>query len=256
MATGTQHRFSPTTAAALMIAVLSSVLAAGNADVAAVSTPTPKQIVPSPTPTPVPPGAIQVEVVLLSGKKRLTGEDSVAWMPQYKARVQSGSHLKIAQNKKQFEPRLAIVPVGSTVDFPNFDKVFHNVFSLSTPKTFDLGLYRRGKSKSIRFDQPGLVQIYCNIHPQMSAYLMIVDSRRHGVANDRGLISLRSIPPGRRSVEGWNVRGGLWNREVTVRPGRTEALTVEIDISNWREAQHLNKHGKEYPPTDDDDFRY
>ena len=209
-----------------------------------------------PTATPVPPGAIQIEVVLLSGKKRLTGDDSVAWMPQLKARGADGSHLKVAQNKKQFEPRMAIVPVGSTVDFPNFDRVFHNVFSLSTPKSFDLGLYRRGKSKSVQFDQPGLVQIYCNIHPHMSAYLMIVDSRRHGVANEKGSIYLRSIPPGRRSIEGWNVRGGLWSREVTVRPGRTAVLTVELDISNWREAQHLNKHGKEYPPPDDDDFRY
>jgi plastocyanin len=164
--------------------------------------------------------------------------------------------VKIAQRKKQFEPRVSIASVGSTVDFPNFDRVFHNVFSLSTPKSFDLGLYRKGKSKSVRFDHPGLVQVYCNIHPHMAAYLMIVDSERHGVADTDGTITLRAIPAGRWTVRGWNARGGMWTRQVTVRPARTSSLTVEIDVSSWRETPHLNKHGKEYPPPDDDDFRY
>jgi hypothetical protein len=90
----------------------------------------------------------------------------------------------------------------------------------------------------------------------MVAYLMVVDSRRHGVADAAGRITLRNIPPGPTEVAGWNVRGGMWSREVTVRPGRTTALTVELDVSSWRESSHLNKYGKEYPPPDDDDFRY
>ncbi len=210
----------------------------------------------SPTPTPVPPGAIVVDVSVAAGKKNLPGDDSVAWIPALKGRNSNAPRVKIAQNKKQFEPRIAVVSVGSTVDFPNYDRVFHNVFSLSKPQPFDLGLYRRGKSESVRFQQPGLIQIYCNIHPHMVAYLMVVDSRRHGVADDDGRIILRNIPPGPTVVEGWNVRGGMWSREVTVRPGRTSTLTVELDISSWRDASHLNKHGKEYPPPDDDDFRY
>lgn len=210
----------------------------------------------SPTPSPVPPGTIVIEVGLTSGRKQLHGDDSVAWIPALKGRSTSEARVKIAQNKKQFEPRIAIVSVGSTVDFPNYDRVFHNVFSLSKPKPFDLGLYRKGKSESVRFSQPGLIQIYCNIHPHMVAYLMVVDSRRHGTADDRGRITLTHIPPGRTVVEGWNVRGGMWSREVTVRPGRTSRLEVDLDISSWRDASHLNKYGKEYPPPDDDDFRY
>ena len=211
---------------------------------------------PTATPSPVPPGEVEIEVVLLSGKKRLTGDDSVAWVPKLTARGRAETHVKIAQKNKQFEPRIAVVSVGSQVDFPNFDRVFHNVFSLSTPQPFDLGLYRKGKSKSVRFDQPGLVQIYCNIHPHMVAYLMIVDSRRHGTADARGRIRLRKIPPGVTTIEGWNVRGGMWSREVRVRPGRRSDITVELDVSSWRQVPHLNKHGKEYPPPDDDDFRY
>lgn len=204
----------------------------------------------------MPPGVVVIDMVLLNGKKRIPGDDSVAWIPAFRAGRHTTDHVKVAQNRKQFEPRIAVVSVGSTVDFPNFDRVFHNVFSLSTPKPFDLGLYRRGKSKSVRFQQPGLVQIFCNIHPHMAAYLMVVDSRLHQVAGKDGRITIRKIPPGRTTVEGWNVRGGMWSREVNVRPGRTTRLTVELDVSSWRETSHLNKHGKEYPPPDDDDFRY
>ncbi len=211
---------------------------------------------PSPTPTPPPPGAIAVEVVLQGSKKPQPGDDSVAWIPSLRSTGTDTDRVKIAQNKKQFEPRIAVVSTGSTVEFPNYDRVFHNVFSLSKPQPFDLGLYRKGKSESVRFQQPGLIQVYCNIHPHMVAYLMVVDSRRHGVADADGHIILRDIPPGTTVVEGFNVRGGVWSREVAVRPGRTTPLRVELDVSGWRDASHLNKYGKEYPPPDDDDFRY
>ena len=211
---------------------------------------------PSPTPTPIPPGRILVEVALKRGNERLAGDDSVAWLEDMRATGPSREDLKIAQREKQFEPRVSIVSIGSTVDFPNFDRIFHNVFSLSTARSFDLGLYRKGKSKAVRFDQPGLVQVYCNIHPHMAAYLMIVDSARYGVADGKGVITLSNVPAGRQPVKGWNVRGGMWERHVMVRPGRTSRLSVEFDVTSWRDTPHLNKHGKEYPPPDDDEFRY
>lgn len=211
---------------------------------------------PTPTATPVPPGSVRVEVVLLRGGERLAGDDSVAWMEDMPATGATNERVKLAQRDKQFEPRLSVVSIGSTIDFPNFDRVFHNVFSLSTAKSFDLGLYRKGKSKAVRFDHPGLVQVYCNIHPHMAAYLMIVDSDRYSTATADGVMTMRKIPAGRRTVKGWNVRGGMWTRQITVRPARTTTVIVELDISSWRDMPHLNKHGKEYPPPDDDDFRY
>lgn len=217
--------------------------------------PTPVPTAPPAPPTPVPPGAVEIEIVMISGEQRTPGADSVSWIPDMAA---DGNieQIAISQKEKQFEPRVAVVPTGSTVGFPNYDRVFHNVFSLSTPKSFDLGLYRKGKSKSVSFDRPGLVQVYCNIHPHMAAYLMVVDSRRHAVADESGKIMLHDIPVGRQTVRGWNVRAGMWSRQVQVRPGRLSSLSVELDITSWRETPHLNKHGKEYPPPDDDDFRY
>lgn len=209
-----------------------------------------------PIATPVPQGSVRIKVSLVRGTEIVPGDDSVAWLPDVRARGQTASGVRIAQRGKQFEPRIAVVPVGSTVEFPNYDRVFHNVFSLSKPKAFDLGLYRSGNSKSVRFEDPGLVQVYCNIHPHMTAYLMVVDSRHAAAADGSGEIALMEVPVGNRPVEGWNARGGLWSREVVVRPGRTTRLEVELDISNWRARSHLNKHGKEYPPPDDDDFRY
>lgn len=218
--------------------------------------PTRTPAVPTPTPTPVPPGTVRFTVSLLRGTERVPGDDSVAWLPGFRAGGRTANGVRIAQRGKQFEPRIVVVPVGSTVEFPNYDRVFHNVFSLSKPKSFDLGLYRSGKSKAVRFDEAGLVQVYCNIHPHMTAYLMVVDSRHSAAADGHGEIVLDDVSPGRHLVEGWNARAGLWSREVEVRPGRTTRLEVELDISNWREKPHLNKHGKEYPPPDDDDFRY
>ncbi len=250
------HRATSLTAASVMavgIVVTFSVVI--GAQVPSFYFPTPAPIAPPAPPTPVPPGAVQVEMVMITGDQRSPGTDTVSWIPDMRA-TGTGDHIAVSQKDKQFEPRLAVVSTGSTIDFPNYDRVFHNVFSLSTPKSFDLGLYRKGKSKSVSFEQPGLVQVYCNIHPHMAAYLMVVDSRSHAVADDDGKLLLRDIPVGRQTVKGWNVRGGMWSRQVQVRPGRTSLLNVEIDITSWREAPHLNKHGKEYPPPDDDDFRY
>jgi plastocyanin len=211
---------------------------------------------PSPTPTPLLPGTVKVKVVLLRGDERLPGDDSVAWLQDIRATGPTDERVAIAQRDKQFEPRISIVSIGSTVDFPNYDRIFHNVFSRSMPRSFDLGLYRKGKSKSVRFDHPGLVQVFCNIHPHMAAYLMIVDSARYATADDAGVITLQHVPPGRRTVQGWNVRGGMWEHEVLVRSGRSVTVNVELDISSWRELPHLNKYGKEYPPPDDEEFRY
>ncbi|MCP4901670.1 MAG: hypothetical protein GY906_32300 [bacterium] len=212
--------------------------------------------VPEPTPTPIPSGSVRIEVKLRNGVESIPGQDTVVWLPGIPANMVAATKARVAQRDKQFEPRLAIVSVGSTIDFPNFDRVFHNVFSLSSPKSFDLGLYRKGKSKNVRFDDPGLVQIYCNIHPHMAAYLMIVDSAHRAVADGAGRATLPSVPAGNWSVEGWNVRAGFFSAEATVRSGRTSSIAVELDVTSWREVPHLNKHGKEYPPPDDDDFRY
>jgi plastocyanin len=211
--------------------------------------------VPTATPT-ASTGTIDVVVRLLTDGEILPGDDSVAWLPGLRARPGDALTAEIRQHDKQFDPRVSIVPVGSTVNFPNYDRVFHNVFSLSAPKAFDLGLYRNGKSRSETFDRPGLVQVFCNIHPQMEASLMVVDSRIVAVADTHGVAHLTGVPAGTALVEVWNARAGRSSHEVAVPAGGRTRLEVETDISDWRPTAHLNKHGEEYPPPDDDDFRY
>lgn len=214
--------------------------------------------VPTATPTPPPPGSLRLAVSILgSDKKAAVGKGSVAWLPG--APPPGGRKLarpRVASKDKRFEPRITVVSAGSTVDFPNLDKIFHNVFSLSEVAKFDLGLYRNGEAKSVTFQNPGLVRVYCNIHPQMAAFLMVVPSAVFGLAGQDGVIRMDGIDPGRYPVKVWDEKGGEWSGNVSIKPGETSELPVSLDASAWKFVQHKNKYGKDYPPPDDNEDRY
>src|SRR5438874_4270915 len=89
-------------------------------------------------------------------------------------------HLELKQRNRQFEPDILLAPIGSTVSFPNMDSIFHNVFSLSKAKEFDLGYYPLGQTRFLRFDKPGIVQVYCHLHPNMSAAIVVVPGAWYG----------------------------------------------------------------------------
>jgi hypothetical protein len=162
----------------------------------------------------------------------------------------------MASRNKRFEPRVLAVPKGTTVAFPNYDKVFHNVFSLSETSRFDLGLYRNGASRTTSFETPGVVRVYCNIHPQMAAYVVVLDGDLYAQTGKDGVALLGSVPAGRHALKVWEERGGEWSGTVVVPAGGTVEVTVRFDASKWREQSHKNKHGKDYPPPDDDENRY
>jgi len=109
----------------------------------------------------------------------------------------------IEQRDKVFAPHVMAVPVGSTVAFPNFDGIFHNVFSLSKSKPFDLGMYKNGEAREMKFDKPGIVRIGCNLHASMSAYLIVVDAPHYAVAEADGSFKFNSLKPGKYKVEAW-----------------------------------------------------
>lgn len=215
---------------------------------------------------PPPAGDVRASVTVVAPKKkRIPAAGAVVWIPGSKRPVAKGpaappsilpSAPRIASKSKRFEPRIAAVPVGSTVDFPNFDRIFHNVFSLSEKAKFDLGLYKKGTSKPVTFENPGLVRIYCNIHPQMAAYLMVVDGEIFGVAGTDGVVVLSGVAPGRQPVKVWDEKGGESMTTVEVISGTTVPLAILLDGSSWRDVPHTNKYGKEYPPPDDDDNQY
>jgi plastocyanin len=112
-------------------------------------------------------------------------------------------HYRIIQHHKIFEPRLLVVPVGSIVEFPNHDPWFHNVFSVSGSKRFDLGLYEAGVQKAVRFDRPGASYLFCSIHPEMLAVVLAVDSNYFGVSDKTGHISIAEVPPGKYVLHVW-----------------------------------------------------
>ena len=161
------------------------------------------------------------------------------------------SPLKLIQHNKSFEPHLLIVPVGAVVEFPNRDTFFHNVFSLFEGKRFDLGLYEAGSSRNVSFDRPGVSYIFCNIHAEMSAVVIALETPYYSVSNTRGEVVIPDVPVGRYSMH-------LWYE--TALPETLKTLTREINVTEAsstlgllqvpaeRVATHKNKYGMDYEP--------
>ena len=154
-------------------------------------------------------------------------------------------HFTMTQKEKTFLPRVLVVPVGSTVDFPNADAIFHNVFSLSTPGPFDLGLYRAGASKARVFTEPATYRVFCNIHPQMTALLAVVPSPYFALV-ERGEFRL-DVPPGAYRVTVFSERVAPATAELRVGPGGATVPDVTLDESSVVPSDHKNKYGQPYP---------
>jgi hemoglobin len=134
----------------------------------------------------------------------------------------------IEQRNKTFAPHLMAVPVGSTVAFPNFDTIYHNVFSLSAPQRFDLGLYKSGDMRQVVFDKPGIIRLGCNIHANMSAYLVVVDAPHYVVSEPDGSFAFRSLRPGKYRVQAWSEQSSdPVVSEITVKAG-DNPLTLDL----------------------------
>ncbi len=153
---------------------------------------------------------------------------------------------QMLQRNKAFQPRVLVVPVGSTVDFTNEDPIFHNVFSLSAPRPFDLGLYRAGATRSRVFNQPGLYRVFCNIHPQMTAVLLVIPTSLLTEVDASGNYRI-ALPPGRYRLTAWSERAQPATTEVTVGTAPVTAPELRLDASKFVELPHKNKYGQDYP---------
>jgi hypothetical protein len=111
---------------------------------------------------------------------------------------------RLAQKNQEFMPRVLPVAAGTTVEFPNLDPIFHNVFSVSPGKRFDLGKYPRGQSRRVRFDRPGLIQVYCDIHSNMAAYIVVLPNRAFTQPDESGRFELPALPAGDYVVSVWH----------------------------------------------------
>jgi hypothetical protein len=139
------------------------------------------------------------------------------------------------------------VPVGSTVSFPNHDPFNHNVFSLSEEQPFDLGLYGRGETRSVRFTRAGVIRVYCNVHAQMSALIVVRDGPHFAQPEGDGSFVLPQVPPGRYLLHAWHERAPELTQPLEVPPGGLADIELRLDARGYRFKPHLNKHGQPYP---------
>jgi plastocyanin len=173
-----------------------------------------------------------------------------ASLPQSALPVPSSPQLRLVQKNKQFEPHLLVVPVGASVEFPNRDPFFHNVFSLFEGKRFDLGLYEAGTTRNVHFDKPGISYIFCNIHAEMSAVVIALDTPYYAISTSRGDLSIPNVPAGRYQLRVWSevsLPDELkdMTREITVAGNSTSLGTLEIAETQLAHV-HKNKYGRDY----------
>jgi len=187
----------------------------------------------------------RVEVLDKGGRRLADLSDVVVYVDGARVRPRP-ARATVTMKGKAFTPRVVVVGVGSTVDFPNEDPIFHNVFSVSGENRFDLDLYKRPKSGSWTFPRPGVARVYCNIHPQMSAVVLVRDNPFFTKASPDGAFTLEGVPAGRYTVKAWHERGGEAAAEVTVPAEGRAAVEMRLDASSYKQLPHKNKYGKDY----------
>jgi plastocyanin len=194
-------------------------------------------------------GSVSGRVELLQkGGRRAPGlTDVVVYLDGAKTRPKP-TRTTITMKGKAFLPRVAAVPVGGTVEFPNEDPIFHNVFSVSGENRFDLDLYKRPKTASWTFQAAGLVRIYCNIHPQMSAVVLVLDNTYFTSAGDDGRFTLADVPAGRYTLKAWHERAGEVGQPVVVPAEGDAQAELVLDTSSYKRVSHKRKDGSNYGP--------
>lgn len=179
--------------------------------------------------------------------------ETLVWLdPAGKTWKKPAATFTMTTRSKEFLPHVVAVPAGSTINFPNEDPIAHNLFSLTPGNTFDLGLYRRGSGKAHKFETPGTVNVYCNVHPNMSAVVHVMSTPYYGFTDANGNYSFE-VPPGRYRITAWNEQSGAQASDIEVKSdGTVEGATLlTIDGRNVRLTQHKNKFGQAYRPPKD-----
>ncbi len=169
----------------------------------------------------------------------------------------SARRARMIQKDKTFTPHVLAIPVGTTVDFPNFDPIFHNAFSNYNGQVFDVGLYPPSTSRSVRFSRPGVVRVFCNIHANMSAVIVVLSTPYFDVTGPDGRFQLPNVLPGEYVLHAFHERATSAtleqvSRRITVREEGLTLPSVTISESGYLPIPHKNKYGKEYPPAPDD----
>ncbi len=146
-----------------------------------------------------------------------------------KSRARAPKQRVMEQRNREFAPHVLAVPVGSTVTFPNFDSIFHNVFSRSDASMFDLGLYKGGEAREVKFAKEGIVRLGCNLHANMSAYVVVVSAPHYAITGDDGAFTFKSLEPGKYTLKAWSEKSKApITQVVTVKAGDN---SVEVGVA-------------------------
>ena len=195
--------------------------------------------------------------LLLPPKVKIDPGGSVVWIPGLTvASPGVGAPPSVTSKDKRFDPRILAVSSGTKVVFPNVDSIYHNAFSLSPGNQFDMGLYRKGASRDFVMKNPGIVRVYCNIHPDMAASVVVVDGNAFSVVQADGSYRIAGIPPGQHEVHIWSDVAGEQVVTLTLAAGETLDWSPALDATRYRRVAHTNKHGKAYPKAKNDADRY
>lgn len=189
----------------------------------------------------------------------------VVWLvpssPLPAARQPHNPGATIVQKDKTFTPHILAVPLGTRVDFPNYDPIFHNAFSNYDGRVFDLGLYAPGTSRAVTFDRPGVVRIFCNIHSSMSAVIVVTPGPWYALTPASGAFEMSGVPPGEYTLRVFHERATpetlkKVERRITISTGTLDLGTLSISESGFLSVPHRNKYGAEYGPENDNNHLY
>ncbi|MFZ5470001.1 MAG: plastocyanin/azurin family copper-binding protein [Myxococcota bacterium] len=188
-----------------------------------------------------------VSLTRLSVGSQLSGPEDVLVFLEDAPSVKPAAKgpFQIVQAQKAFNPRVLVVPVGATVEFPNADDFSHNVFSPSPTSKFDLGFFPKGSSRSVTFTEPGIVPVYCNVHPNMLAYVVVVKNHFFVRPDASGRFRFEGVPPGVYQAVAWSPFTNLARVEARVSPADVPPLELKLR-ERMGAGRHLNKTGKPY----------
>jgi len=196
--------------------------------------------------------ALEGKVELTDAKRKGSPAGVVVWLEPVNGRATPPpGKFVLDQKNKRFLPHVMVIPVGSQVDFPNHDPIFHNAFSNFAGQPFDTGLYAPGTSQKITFRRPGVVRVFCNIHAQMSAVIVVVPSPYFASAGAGGTYRIDGVPAGEYTLRVFHERAtektlAALERRITVSADQ-DLGTVRISETGYLEVGHQNKHGRDYP---------
>ena len=194
--------------------------------------------------------------LLLPPKVEVDPGGSVVWIPGLTIAGSGSVRPSVTSKDKRFDPRILAVPAGTRVTFPNVDAIYHNAFSLSPGNTFDMGLYRKGASRDVVLKNPGIVRVYCNIHPDMASSVVVVEGNAFALVQKDGTYRIAGIPPGRHEVHIWSDIAGEQVITLSFAAGQAVDWSPALDATKYRRMAHTNKHGKAYPKAKNDADRY